>query len=121
MFVDFCKFIGTVRQCLKNIFEVLASKFEVQPAWDPTYILNVAIEHQDDSSPAGTSWLQVSHLRDNVDYGNHTSTMYIERYFDKEYAQNAYGNYIRVRFDWTNPQEAIQTILKAVNQLEQMI
>lgn len=113
--------IARIKKCLREIFNQLAVKLNATPRWDQTYTMNVSIEKHDEADPQGESWIQVSHSRNNISPSENSSIIYVERYFENELAQNAYGKTIKVRFNWLNVQEATQKILAAVESLREQV
>ena len=63
-----------------------------------------------ESSPLGTFYLQAH-------FDESTNNMRVERYFDKEYAQDEYGTSVQVPIDWNDLEKTRQAVVAARDRL----
>lgn len=63
-----------------------------------------------ESSPFGTFYLQAH-------FDESTNNMRVERYFDKEYAQDEYGTSVQVPIDWNDLEKTRQSVVAARDRL----
>ena len=61
----------------------------------------------------GAAWIQVHKAGDKAD------TIYVERYYDDERAQDEVGATKEIAINWDNPEETIMAVNSAINEFKE--
>jgi hypothetical protein len=108
---------STIRNGLRYIFGELSKDFGTAPVWNDTYMVNVSIEKHDSADIRGESWIQVWHSRNYLSPSEGYSIIHLERYYESEHMQNAYGKTAKVKFYWDQPKAALDEVRSAIQKM----